>query len=353
MNFSLLERIGVGALLTAWLIYGSNFLGNTLVHVGDAPETAAVEPAETAEETTAPAEEVDFASLLAAADPSAGERVFARCRSCHTIDEGGRHGVGPNLHDIVGRDIATKDGYSYSSALTGLEGQWTYDNLNHYLENPTNYAPGTKMNFAGLAKPEDRANVIAYLRENTQDPPPLPEPQETVATDEPEAAAPAAGEAAPGDAEAEPAAEEPAGEAAPEEGAAAEEATDEAAPEEGAAAEDLEARIAAVPPEEGQKVFRKCQSCHTVEQGAPHRVGPNLYNVMGRDKATAEGYTYSSALSGLPGEWTLQDMEDYLENPRAYAPGTKMTFAGLKSQDERIAVIAFMRSHGESPSPSQ
>ncbi len=68
---------------------------------------------------------------------------------------------------------------------------------------------------------------------------------------------------------------------------------------------------------------------------------------MGRDKATAEGYTYSSALSSLPGEWTLQDMEDYLEDPRGYAPGTKMTFAGLKSEEERIAVIAFMRSHGE------
>lgn len=343
MNFSLLERIGVGALLAAWLIYGSNFLGNTLVHVGDMPETAAVEPAETEEESAEPAEEVDFASLLATAEPSAGERVFNKCKSCHTVDEGGRHTVGPNLHNVVGADIAAKDGFAYSSALTGIEGQWDYDHLNQFLEKPADYAPGTKMSFVGLAKPEDRANVIAYLRENTQDPPPLPEPQETAAAEEPAAAGEEA--SAPGEAEepAEAVAEEGADEAAP----ATEEGAEEAAPEEGAAAGDLEAKVAAAAPDDGQKVFRKCQSCHTVEEGGGHRVGPNLYNVMGRDKATAEGYTYSSALSSLPGEWTLQDMEDYLEDPRGYAPGTKMTFAGLKSEEERIAVIAFMRSHGE------
>jgi cytochrome c len=350
MNFSLLERIGVGALLTAWLIYGSNFLGNILVAIEDPPLPAAVQPAEAPPEPTAPLEEVDFASLLAIAEPTAGQRVFNRCRACHTIDEGGRHGVGPNLHNMVGRDIATKDGFSYSAALTGLPGQWDYDALDHFLENPNDFAPGTRMVFAGLNRAADRANVIAYLRENTQDPPPLPEPEEAVAVDEPEAAEdeaatpPEDDAATPGGTDAEqPAAGEPEGE---------DEST-EAAPEDGAAAEGLEARIAAVAPEEGQKVFRKCQACHTVEEGAPHRVGPNLYNVMGRDKATAEGYTYSSALTGLPGEWTLQDMEDYLENPRAYAPGTKMTFAGLKSENERIAVIAFMRQHGGSSPPSQ
>lgn len=346
MNFSFLERIGVGLLLSAWLIYGSNFLGNTLVDVGETPLPAGVEHAEAPAEPAAPEEEVDFASLLATADPSAGERVFARCRSCHTIDEGGRHGVGPNLHDIVGRDIATKDGFSYSAALTGIEGQWDYDHLDHFLEKPTEYAPGTKMNFAGLAKPADRANVIAYLRENTLNPPPLPEPTEAAPAEEPEAATGEA--AAPETGEAEAAAEEQPAEEQP----AAEDAQE--GEQDGAAAdEDLEARIAAVPPEEGQKVFRKCQSCHTIEEGAPHRVGPNLYGVMGRDKATAEGYSYSSALTSLPGPWTHQDMEDYLENPRAYAPGTKMTFAGLKSQDERIAVIAFMRQYGETTPPSQ
>jgi cytochrome c len=335
MNFSLLERIGVGALLSAWLIYGSNFLGNIMVDVGESPLPGAVEEAEAPPEAAAPEEEVDFASLLAAAEPDAGERVFNKCKSCHSIEEGGRHAVGPNLHNVVGADVAAKEGFDYSPALAGIEGQWDYDHLNQFLEKPTEYAPGTKMNFAGLAKPADRANVITYLRENTQDPPPLPEPQEPVAA-EPEAPGEAPEEAAEAaiDAETPAAEEQPPAEAAGDAEAGA-------APQEG-----LEQMIAAATPEDGQKVFRKCQACHTVEEGAPHRVGPNLYDVLGRDKASAEGYNYSSALTGLEGEWTVEDMAAYLENPRAYAPGTKMTFAGLKSEDERAAVIAYLRQHG-------
>ncbi|MGE4220402.1 MAG: cytochrome c family protein [Alphaproteobacteria bacterium] len=112
--------------------------------------------------------------MLASADPAAGEAVFKKCVACHTPEEGGANKVGPNLHDVVGRDIASHAGFSYSAALQGKEGSWTYEDLNTFLHKPQSFAKGTKMTFAGLAKAEDRANVIAYLRSLSASPQPLP-----------------------------------------------------------------------------------------------------------------------------------------------------------------------------------
>lgn len=117
-------------------------------------------PAEGAGEAT-----VDFAALLAAADAAAGEKVFGKCKACHKMD--GTDGTGPHLNGVVDRAKASVAGFGYSEALAGMAAEaWTPDNLNAFLENPKGYAPGTKMSFAGLPKPEDRANVIAYLAAN-------------------------------------------------------------------------------------------------------------------------------------------------------------------------------------------
>lgn len=368
MDFSIFERIGVGALLTAWLIYGTNFLGNVLVDVEEAPHAAAVASAEAPGKPAAPEPEVDFATVLASADPAGGERVFNKCKSCHSIEQGGPNKVGPNLHGVVGHDIAAHEGFSYSDALAGLDGEWTYEKLNEFLTNPKAYAPGTKMTFAGLSKPQDRAEVILYLRENTENPPPLPEPEPQVAAAEPTQAADAA--PAEGGAEQQPATGEQGTEqqnAAQQQGTAegggeqqqaatqaGEDASGQQAPAEGQSAEGaggLMAMISAASPDEGQKVFRKCQACHTAEQGGGNRVGPNLYNVVGRDKASGEGYNYSSALTDLEGKWTYQDLDEYLKDPRGYAPGTKMTFPGLKKEEDRAEVISFLRQHADSPPP--
>lgn len=108
----------------------------------------------------------DLGTLLAAADPAAGEKVFAKCSSCHTATQGGANGIGPNLYGTVGEPIGKgKAGYAFSSALSGHGGNWTYENLFEWLKSPSAFAPGTKMTFAGLSKPEDRANVIAYLKQ--------------------------------------------------------------------------------------------------------------------------------------------------------------------------------------------
>lgn len=106
------------------------------------------------------------ASAQPAGDPAKGARVFARCKACHTIEEGGPNRVGPNLHGVVGRHAASVADYSYSKAMkkAGEEGLvWTPETLDRYLQNPRKVVPGTKMAFAGLPKEGDRADVIAYL----------------------------------------------------------------------------------------------------------------------------------------------------------------------------------------------
>ncbi|TMM45831.1 c-type cytochrome [Qipengyuania marisflavi] len=109
----------------------------------------------------------DLGTLLAAADAGAGEKVFAKCIACHTINAGGAAGIGPNLNAIIGKPIGKHAaGFAYSSALSGHGGNWDYANMDAWLANPRGFANGTKMSFAGLSKPEDRANVIAYLKAN-------------------------------------------------------------------------------------------------------------------------------------------------------------------------------------------
>ena len=108
----------------------------------------------------------DFATVFAAADVAAGEKVFAKCKSCHKLDGGDI--TGPHLNGIVNKNKGTSPGYSYSEALAALTADvWSPENLNGFLENPKGYMPGTKMSFAGLPKVEDRANLIAYLATTT------------------------------------------------------------------------------------------------------------------------------------------------------------------------------------------
>lgn len=100
--------------------------------------------------------------MLASADAGKGERVFNKCRACHQL-ENGANGTGPHLYAVVGRDIGVVGGFGYSGNLTQNGTVWTPENLWAFLENPKGFAPGTSMSFSGLPKPEDRANLIAYL----------------------------------------------------------------------------------------------------------------------------------------------------------------------------------------------
>ncbi len=108
---------------------------------------------------------VPIATLLASADPAKGAEVFKKCAACHSVNQGGANGIGPNLWGVLGKKHGHLPGFAYSAALTGVPGNWDFDAMNAWLTSPRKYAPGTKMTFAGLGSAEDRANVIAYLNQ--------------------------------------------------------------------------------------------------------------------------------------------------------------------------------------------
>lgn len=112
---------------------------------------------------TAAVVDTPIALRLQAADPAKGAETFKKCASCHNIADGGANGTGPNLWGVLGKPHAAHPGYAYSEALKGKPGNWDWEGLDAWLKKPSAYAPGTKMNFAGLGKGDERANVIAYI----------------------------------------------------------------------------------------------------------------------------------------------------------------------------------------------
>ncbi|MDH5556546.1 MAG: cytochrome c family protein [Alphaproteobacteria bacterium] len=138
-------------------------------------------------------------------------------------------------------------------------------------------------------------------------------------------------------------------EAAPEEQPVETAATEPEAPADGG--EGVAALLAAADADAGAKVSKKCASCHSFDKGGPNKVGPNLWDIVGRPIAGGEGYKYSDALSGLGGEWSYDKLDGFLAKPKDFAAGTKMSFAGLKSAEDRANLIAFLRGFSDSPKP--
>jgi cytochrome c len=142
---------------------------------------------------------VPIATLLATADVAKGEAVFKKCAACHTIAQGGANGIGPNLWASMGKPHGHVAGFAYSDALKSVPGNWDWEGMDKWLANPKKYAPGTKMTFAGLGNPEERANLILYLNaQGSNLPLPAPPAAEAPAADAAaaDAAAPAAAPAA-------------------------------------------------------------------------------------------------------------------------------------------------------------
>ncbi|MCB1424327.1 MAG: cytochrome c family protein [Zhengella sp.] len=203
----------IGATLGTVFVVFSLAIASDAIFATHAPETPgfAIEVAEgaggAAPEAPADTGPEPVAPLLASADTGAGESVFKKCAACHTVEQGGANKVGPNLWDIVGRPVASHEGFSYSAAMQeysqGQSVNWEYKNLNAFLAAPKKYISGTAMGFAGLKKVEDRANLIAWLREQADNPLPLPAEGDAAAAEGDAAAAPAEGETAAAPAEGE------------------------------------------------------------------------------------------------------------------------------------------------------
>ena len=103
--------------------------------------------------------------------------------------------------------------------------------------------------------------------------------------------------------------------------------------------------------ENGQKLFKKCGTCHNYEKGSANKVGPNLWNIINRPKASIDGFAYSKALAQIGGEWSYEELAEFLYKPKKYAKGTKMNFVGLKKVEDRANLILFLREQSDSPIP--
>ena len=174
-----LNKIIAAILMVALLIIGIGKLSNIIFHV-EKPKTPGysvdVEQAITASVSSPETvvEKIDIAALMAMGDLAVGEKVFKKCAACHSIVKEGKNNIGPALYNVVGRKIGVINDYKYSKALTEYGKEWTFEELNGYLTKPAKWIKGTKMAFAGLRKEKDRASVILYLNQNSDNPLPLP-----------------------------------------------------------------------------------------------------------------------------------------------------------------------------------
>ncbi len=174
-----INKIVAAVLLVALLLIGISKVSNIIFFV-EKPKTPgySVEVKQVSSDISSASEVkeeiVDIAALMKLGDVASGEKIFKKCSACHSIIKGGKNKIGPALYNVVGRDVAAISDYKYSKALDAYEKSWSFEELNGYLIKPAKWIKGTKMAFAGLRKEKDRASVIKYLNQNSDNPLPLP-----------------------------------------------------------------------------------------------------------------------------------------------------------------------------------
>ena len=176
-----INKIVASILLIALLFIGIGKISDLVFHV-DKPETdgykvEVIESGNTtqiSETKTETVEEIDIAALLALGDLETGAKVWKKCSACHVVEKGGANKIGPALYGVLGRKVAAIDDYKYSKSMTDYDKEWTFEEMNGYLKKPQAWIKGTKMSFAGLRKEKDRASVILFLNQYSDNPLPLP-----------------------------------------------------------------------------------------------------------------------------------------------------------------------------------
>lgn len=185
-----LNKIVAAILIALLTIKGADLISNHLIHpkmltenafkIAGVSSTSSVAGAQTEKTGPTPIE-----PLLAKANVQNGIVVFKKCTSCHMAEKGGPNKIGPNLYNVLNAQKGKHPGFTYSQAMEKKGGTWTYEDLNHFLYDPRGFLPGTKMSFAGLKNDQERADVIAYLRQQSDNPPPLPEAKATPEAEKP------------------------------------------------------------------------------------------------------------------------------------------------------------------------
>ncbi|MBD1166606.1 cytochrome c family protein [Pelagibacterales bacterium SAG-MED07] len=174
-----LNKIIAAVLMVALLVIGIGKIADVVFYV-EKPESpgyavevdqvvnASISNSESAEQ------KVDIAALMMMGDVASGEKIFKKCAACHSIIKGGKNKIGPALYNVVGRKVGGVDDYKYSKALAAYDKSWTFEELNGFLLKPAKWIKGTKMAYAGLRKEKDRASIIKYLNQSSDNPQPLP-----------------------------------------------------------------------------------------------------------------------------------------------------------------------------------
>ena len=174
-----LNKIIAAVLMVALLVIGIGKISKIIFHVEKPEKPGYVVEVEAVTGTSAASvetteEKIDIVALMAMGDVTSGEKIFKKCAACHSIVKGGKNNIGPALYNVVGRKIGGVTDYKYSKALGAYGKEWSFEELNGFLIKPAKWIRGTKMAYAGLRKEKDRASVIKYLNQNSDNPLPLP-----------------------------------------------------------------------------------------------------------------------------------------------------------------------------------
>jgi cytochrome c len=174
-----LNKIIASILLVALLVIGLGKLADSVFHVKQPKNPGyqvEIENQSTSliTQVSEVKEKIDIVAIMALGDVTAGEKIFKKCAACHSIEKGGANKIGPALYGVVGSKVGHVSDYKYSKALATYGKQWSFEELNGFLTKPASYLKGTKMSYAGLRKETDRASVIKYLNQNSDNPIPLP-----------------------------------------------------------------------------------------------------------------------------------------------------------------------------------
>ena len=175
MNSFEINKIITAILVTILVVFGIGKISNIIFDKEDKNIVAYKVEAPEGEALQASAESsVDIAALLAMGDIAHGEKVYKKCKACHSIKQGGGNKIGPALWNVIFRPVGSITDYKYSKALSSYGKEWTWEEMNGFLIKPSKWIPNNKMGFAGLKSEKDRASVILYLNQNSDSPKELP-----------------------------------------------------------------------------------------------------------------------------------------------------------------------------------